>query len=175
MVVENVHVFQPHPFQALVKAGKHILPAAPFAVGTRPHVIARFGADDDLVPVNAQVVFQNLAEIPLGAAVRGAIVVGEVKVSNAVVESGAAHVPHGFVAAGIAEVVPQAKGHGRQLQAALARAVVGHGIISGFRSDVHDENLLFLYYTALREECQRKGKRAVPSLKGRHRKQRNTR
>ena len=58
-MVENIHILQTHAIQTLVKACQQILPAAPIAIGTEPHIIASFGADNQFVPVRSQVFLQN--------------------------------------------------------------------------------------------------------------------
>ena len=53
--VEDVHVVEAHPRQALVEAGEEVLARAPVAVGAGPHVVARLRGDHQLVPVGPEV------------------------------------------------------------------------------------------------------------------------
>lgn len=63
----------------------------------------------------------------------GAVVVGQVEVGDAVVECGEHDAAHGVVWGGVAEVVPEAEGYGRQFEAAFAGMVVGHAVVSVWR------------------------------------------
>ena len=141
-MVENVHIVQPHAAQALIQTGQQILAAAPVAVGACPHFITGLGRDNQLVAVDAQIIAQNFTKIPLGCARLRAVVVGQVKVGDAVVERGAAERTHILVGGGIAEIVPQPQRDGGQQQPAGPAAAVGQALIAVLRSLVHDENLL---------------------------------
>ena len=141
-MVENVHIVQPHAAQALIQAGNQVLAAAPVAVGACPHFITSLGRDDQLVAVDAQIVPQDFAKVFLGGAGLRAVVVGQIKVSDAVVERGAAERTHILVGGGIAEIVPQPQRDGGQQQPAGPAAAVGQALIAVLRSLVHDENLL---------------------------------
>ena len=107
VMVENVHIVQPHAAQALIQAGQQILAAAPVAVGACPHFITSLGRDNQLVAVDAQIVPQDFAKVFLGGAGLRAVVIGQVKVGDAVVERGAAERTHILVGGGIAKIVPQ--------------------------------------------------------------------
>ena len=136
VMVENVHIVQPHPLQALVQTGQQIFPAAPVSVRAVPHGIARLGGNDEFVPVSGQVVPQNTAEIPFRRAGSRPIVVGKVKVGDAVVKGGAHDGPHGVVAGGIPKIVPQTQRYGGKFQPAGAAAMVGHGRIAVRRGKI---------------------------------------
>ncbi len=84
--VEDVDVVEAHPAQRLVQAGQQVLPGAVVAVGTRPHVVAGLGGDDQLVPVRPQVLAHDPAEIDLGRAVRRSVVICQVEVGDPEVE-----------------------------------------------------------------------------------------
>ena len=137
VVVEDIHIVQPHPAQALVQAGQQVFAAAPVAVGTVPHRVARLGRDDQLIAVGHQVVAQDLAKIALGGTRLGAVVVGQVKVGDAVVKRGAAERTHVLVRGGIAKIVPQPQRYGGQQQAAVAAAAVRQSGVTILGSLIH--------------------------------------
>ena len=136
VMIEDVDVVEVHALQALVEAGDQVLAAAVVAVRALPHVVAGLGGNDQLVAVGLPVAQEMHAEAALGFAVGRAVVVGEVKMRDAVVKRGA---QDGLLRAkgrDIAEVVPQAQRQRGQLQAASAAAAVGHGVVAGFSGDV---------------------------------------
>ena len=137
VVVENVHVVQPHAAQALIQAGQQVLAAAPIAVGAVPHRVSRLGGDDQLVAVGHQVVPQNFAKVGLGRARFRAVVVGQVKVGDAVVKGGTAERPHVLVGRSIAKIVPQPQRDGRQQQSTAAAAAVGQDSVTALVSLIH--------------------------------------
>jgi hypothetical protein len=49
MRIEDIDIVEAHALQALVTGRDEILAAAPFAIGTRPHVVTRLGRDDQLI------------------------------------------------------------------------------------------------------------------------------
>src|SRR4051794_5333377 len=134
--VEDVDVVQAHAPEALVEAREDVLARAPFPVGAGPHVVARLGRDDQLVAPRAQVLGQQAPEVDLGRAVGGAVVVGQVEVGDPQVEGAPDDRPLGVDRAVVAEVLPQAEGDGRQLQAAAPAAAVGHVVVAVFGGDV---------------------------------------
>ena len=140
VVVENVHVIQIHPFQTLVQTGEQILAAAPVSVGTGPHIISGLGADEKLVPVRSQILFQNPAEIAFRAAGRRTVIIGQIKMGDALVKSREQKLFHIIKIARISEIVPQAQRDGRKLQAASSAAAVFHGIITGWCWLVHENS-----------------------------------
>ena len=68
--------------------------------------------------------------VPLRGAVLRAVVIGKIEMGDAVVEGGEADVPHILKTGDIAEIVPEAQGDARQLQAAFAAFVILHFVIS---------------------------------------------
>ena len=137
VVVVDVHVVQAQPLQALVQAGQQILAAAPVTIGAVPHGIPCLGADDELIAVGHEVLVQDAAEVLLGTARLRAIVVGQVKVSDAVVEGGEAELLHGLIAARVTKIVPEPQRDSRQQQAAFAAAVIRHGRIACIGCLIH--------------------------------------
>ena len=130
VVVEDVHVVEPHPLQAGVEAGQQAFPRPPFPVGTRSHPVSGLGRDDELVPVGREVGSQDAAEALLGGAGRRAVVVGEVEMRDAAVEGAAQDRPPGLEGVQAAEVLPQAQRDRRQHEAAPAAAAVGHRLVA---------------------------------------------
>ncbi len=136
VVVENVHVIQPHALEALVEAGDQVLARAPIAVRPGPHVPPGFGGDDKLVAERGEVLFEDPAETLLRRSVGGAVIVGEIEMGNPQVEGAAQHRPAVLERFHGAPVVPQAKGNEGELQAAPAAAFVGHPVVSVLRRHV---------------------------------------
>ena len=114
VVIEDIHIVQMHALQALVEAGNQVFAAAVIAVRAGPHIVARFGADDHFVAVRLHIARENATEICFRRAGGRAVVVGDVKMCNAVVKGGKTHLTHGFKIARFAKVVPKAQGHRRQ-------------------------------------------------------------
>ena len=124
VAVEEVDVVQVHAPEALVEACHEVLAGAPVAVGPGPHVVAGLRADEELVAVGTEVVIHEAAHRLLGRAVRRAVVVGEVEVCDAVVESVARDVAAALVGVHAAEVVPEAEADLGQEHAAVSAALV---------------------------------------------------
>ena len=132
VAVEDVHVLQPHALEALVEAGDQILARPPLAIRPGPHVVARFGRDDQLVAIRTQVLRHHAPEVLLGGAGRRSVVVGEVEVCDAEVEGAQHHGAPVLVGIDAAEVVPQPQRHRRQQQPAAPRAAIEHAAIIPF-------------------------------------------
>ena len=88
---------------------------------------------------------QDAAQILFRTARLRAVVVGQVKVGDAVVKGREAELLHGFVVAGIAKVVPEAQRHSGQQQTAFAAAVVRHGRIARIGCLIH-KNFSFILF-----------------------------
>ncbi len=130
VVVEDVDVLQAHPPQGLVEAGGEVLARAEVAVGAVPHRPTGLGGDDELVAVRPQVLGHDPAEVDLRAAGGRAVVVGEVDVADTQVECPPQDRPLGLQGPVVAEVVPQAEGDRRQVEAAASTAAVVHGLVA---------------------------------------------
>ena len=126
VAVEEVHVVYVHAAEALVERGEEVLAAAPFAVRAGPHVVAGLGGDEHLVAVGAERLVHESAEGLLGGAVHWAVVVGEVKDGDAVVEGTVGHGLGVVKGAYAAEIVPEAEAEGGHKDAALAASAVFH-------------------------------------------------
>jgi hypothetical protein len=129
--IEDVDVLEAHALQALVEARQNVFAtAASLAVGAGPHVPAGLRRDDELVPVGHEILFEDLAEVGLGAAERRAVVVGEVEVRDAEIEGGAKHVALRRQGRVVAEVVPEAEREKRKLEPALAALAISHRFVT---------------------------------------------
>lgn len=115
---------------------------APVAVGAVPHQVTGLGGDDQLVAVDAEVVPQNFTKIPLGSARLRAVVVGKVKVGDAVVKRRAAERAHILIRGGVTEIMPQPQRDSGQHKAAGPAAAVGDDLIAVLCGLVHGESLL---------------------------------
>ena len=90
MVIEDVHIGKSHAAQAGIQTCQQIFAAAPIPIRAVPHGIARLCADDQLVAVRQEIVAQQLAEVFLGTARCGTVVVCKIKVRDTVVKRSAA-------------------------------------------------------------------------------------
>src|SRR5699024_9001314 len=104
--------------------------APDLAVGAGPHVPAGLRRDDQLVPVGAEVLGEDRAEVALGRAVRRSVVVREVEVGHPEVEGPPQHRALGRERLAVPEVVPQTEGDRRQLQPGAAAPAVLHGVVA---------------------------------------------
>ena len=140
MVVEDVDVVDAHPAKALVQARQEVLAGAEVAVRARPHVPTGLGRDDQLVAVVTEIGVEDPTEVGLGAAVRRPVVVGQVEVGDAQVESAAQDGALALERLVVAEVLPEPERDGRQQQAAASAAAVGHGVVAvvGRKMMLHD-------------------------------------
>ncbi|CRM71698.1 hypothetical protein [Pseudomonas sp. 22 E 5] len=135
--VENIHVVDAQALQALVQARQNVFArTATLAVRAGPHVPAGFAGDDQLVAVVLEVFTQQTAEVDLGAAIRWAVVVGQVEVVDPQVECGAQQGALGVDRGAVAKVVPQPQGQCRQHQPTAAYAAVRDRFIAVFGSNV---------------------------------------
>src|ERR1019366_4773802 len=106
MVVEDVHVVETHPGQALIQACQQVLARAQIAVGARPHVPTSLGRDEQLVAVITKVGVKDSPEVAFGGSVRRPVVVREVEMRYAQVEGASQDAPLGVVRALVDDGVP---------------------------------------------------------------------
>lgn len=130
MGIENIHILQPQAFQALVEGGQHVFPASPVPIGAGPHAVARFGGDNQLVPIRGQIGFQHPSQGFFRRAGNRAVVVGRVDMGHAQIEGPQQNRPGGLIGRHAAEILPDAQGHRRQLEAAATHPAVGHVVIA---------------------------------------------
>ena len=105
-MVKNIHIFQTHALQALVKACQKILAAAPVSIRAFPHIIACLCCDDQLITVWHQFFFQDLAEIPFRTSIGRSVIIGKVKLCDTIVKSCKAQLLHVFIIRSISEIMP---------------------------------------------------------------------
>ena len=111
--VENIHIIDAKALQALVQARQYVFTrTATLAVRTGPHVPTGFAGNDQFVAVVLEVFTQQPAEVDLGAAVRRAVVVGQVEVVDTQVERRAQQCALGVDRGAVTKVVPQPQGQG---------------------------------------------------------------
>ena len=119
MVVEDVDIVQMHPLQALIRARDQVLSAAEVAVGAGPHVIARLGRDDQLIPVRPPVAVHMDTEIGLCFSIGRTVVVGKIKMGDPRVKGCSQDLLLHAKGRDVPEIVPQAEREPRQHQAAV--------------------------------------------------------
>ena len=136
VVVEDIHIIQIHPPEALIEAGHQVFPAAPVAVRAGPHVVTRFGGDHQLVAVGLPVAQHVYTEVALRLAVGRAVVVRQIEMRDAVVKRRAQNGLLGFKRRDAAEIVPQAQRQRRKQKPAFAAAAIGHRVVSGGRGNI---------------------------------------
>ena len=102
-----------------------------------------------------QVIVKDPGEIGLGAAVRGSIVVRQVKVRDSQIERPAHDGALGSEGPVVTEVLPKPKRHGGEQEAAPSAAAVRHGTVTIFGWEVasHVALLLSLLVTNLFERA----------------------
>ncbi|MNM92325.1 hypothetical protein D3C81_1046530 [compost metagenome] len=136
MVIEDVHIVEPEPAQALVQAGKQVFGAAAVAVGAVPHHVARLAGDDQLVSVGGQTALEHAAEGGFGGAWRWPVVVGEIEVGDPQIER---LMHHGLHPGGIApgtKVVPEPEADAGQAQAVATGGSVSLALVAIRRGEV---------------------------------------
>lgn len=136
-MVEDVHIFHAETLQALVAACDQIFARTPFAVGTRPHEITRLGGDDELVAIETQSVFEDAPEVRFCGTRFGSVVVGEIEMSDAEIESRMRHSLRVVEVVDASEVVPQPEREQGQFDAAAAASAVSHCVIACFICLIH--------------------------------------
>src|SRR3984885_14639415 len=113
VVVEDVDVVEAQPAQTLIEACEEIFPRSKVAIGARPHVPAGLGGDDEFVAILAEVLAEDPSEIRLGTAIRGPIVVGQIKMGDTQVEGTPQDGALSLERSVITEVLPQPKRYRR--------------------------------------------------------------
>src|SRR5579859_5367537 len=110
MRIEDIDVIEAHALQALIETREYVFTrATALTVRTRPHVPTCLRRNQQFVAIRLEVVLEEPAEIGFGAAVRRAVVIGEVEVRDAQIEGRAQDVALRGDRRGIAGVVPQAQ------------------------------------------------------------------
>src|SRR5213080_3055789 len=133
---------------------------APIAVRAGPHPPAGLRRDDQLVAVRRQIAPQDPAERLLSGPGRGTVVVRQVKMRDAEVERPTHHRARVAEAIDAAEVVPQSQRDDGKLHAALAAALVGHGIVADIRRAIRHIGRLSCIVPCAPRQAQRRERRA---------------
>src|SRR6185369_8155023 len=122
MGIKDVDIVKPHAFEALIETGNQILARSPIAVRTFPHRVAGLGADQQLIAISGEIGLQDAPEILFGRTRRRTVIVGEIKVGDSEIEGPAQHRTAILEHINSAEIVPEAEGNRREINAALAAA-----------------------------------------------------
>lgn len=165
MGIEDVHVFQTQAAQALVETCQKVLPGTPFAVWSRPHEVACFGRDDELIAIAGEVFAEHSPEVLFGRTGWRPIVVGQIKMGDSKIEGAQDDIATHRVVIDIAKVVPKTKRDARQHQAAATGARILHRVVaSGGSCVAHEAPLRTEFPPRTRGGCQRHG--AARKIKG---------
>ncbi len=88
MRIEDIDVVESHAPQALIETGQHIFArAAALPVRPGPHVPAGLGGNDQLVAMGVEIFLEQAAKVGLGASIRRAVVIREIEMRDAQIES----------------------------------------------------------------------------------------
>ena len=91
------------------KRRKQIFARAAHPVGSRPHIPSRLCRNQELISVAAKILAQNLSEVLLGGPVGRSIVIRQIEVRHAAIESSPNHRPARLEDIDASEVLPQSK------------------------------------------------------------------
>ena len=80
--IEDVDVGQAEAFQARIQARDQRLARAPFAIGTRPHIVASLGGNDHFISVLAKITLHDVSKMGLSTTGWRTIIVGQIEMSN---------------------------------------------------------------------------------------------
>ena len=109
VVIEQIHVFNTHPFQARIQAGKQIFTRTAAPIRPRLHGVSCLGRNEQLVPIGGKILMKDPAECLLGTSERRAVVVSKVKIRHAKVERPADNIARVVIDVIATEIVPQSK------------------------------------------------------------------
>src|ERR1022692_4069400 len=109
MGVKNVDILESHARQAFVQRCKQILARPAHPIRAWPHIPSRFCRNQELIAVFAQILPQNLPEVLLGGPIRRPIVVRQIEMRYAAIESAPNHCPARLKEIVASEVLPQSK------------------------------------------------------------------
>src|SRR5262249_31450420 len=116
MRIEDIDIVEAHALKALLARGDEVFAAAEIAVGAGPHAPAGLRRADQLIAVGAEIARHDVAEELFGRARRGAVVVGEIEMRDAVVEGVAQDLERARIVARAAEILPEAERDGGEFQ-----------------------------------------------------------
>ena len=146
VMIENIHVIQPKPLQALIQRGKQVLFGAPLPIRTGPHVISGFCGDYELIAIRREILFENPSEGNLGASRPWAIVVCNIKMGNAFVKRKKRKLPCPLIRYIFTEIVPQPQRKEGQPNPAFSTPVVKHMVISARVCTIQENSSFVLQF-----------------------------
>src|SRR5258708_9694079 len=114
MAIENIDIIQFEPFEALVQAGKEILPCAPFAIRPRPHAVASLRRNNQFISIGTKVLAKYFPKVLFCRTGWRTVVIGKVKMRNAEIKGAPDHGTRSFQGIDTAEVMPQPQRNRRQ-------------------------------------------------------------
>ena len=107
MGIEHVHIIQPHTHEALVETGHERLAASPVPVGAGPHVVTGLGRHKQLVAIRLEGFLHDESEGLFGTAIRRAVIVRQIEMRDAMVESIMRHRQRMGQRIDVTEIMPQ--------------------------------------------------------------------
>ena len=107
MGIEHVHVIQAHTYKALVETGHERLAASPVPVGTGPHVVTGLGRHKQFVAIRLEGFLHNESESLFGTAIRRTVIVRQIEMRDAMVESIMRHRQRMRQRIDVTEIMPQ--------------------------------------------------------------------
>ena len=136
-MIKNIYIIQSHSLQALVKARQQIFTASPVSIRSLPHIITRFGTDDQFISVRLEIFFQQFTKISLCTSIFRSIIIRQVKVCDSMIKCSEHHLSHIFINTCIPKIMPESQRYLRQFQSAVSTTIVLHFIISCFFCLIH--------------------------------------
>ncbi|GAD08994.1 increased glyphosate resistance protein [Gluconobacter frateurii NBRC 103465] len=64
--IEDIHVFEPHALETLIKRSQQIFARASISVGPWPHIPSGFGRDDHFITIGSEIPTKDFAKIFFG-------------------------------------------------------------------------------------------------------------
>ena len=127
--IEEVDIIQFHALQTLVERGNERFPAAPVPIRPGPHFVAGFRGDEEFVAIGFERRLHDFAKRLFGTSGRRPVVVGQVEMYDAVVESVVNQRAAFRQRALASEVFPEAERDGRQKDAAFSATAIGWPVL----------------------------------------------
>ena len=138
MMIENIHIIQMHPLQALIQTGNQVFSAAVIAVRAFPHIVARLGGNHQFIAVRPPIAIHMHAEITLRFAVGRPIIVRQIKMRNALIKRRAEQLLLHAEGRDVSKIVPQTDRKSGQQQPTAPAAIVLHVLIAILRWNIHE-------------------------------------
>ena len=128
--VIDIDILQVHPPQTLVKACYQAFARAPIAIGTGPHQMSSLGGYEQLVAMRVERLLHVASEALLGSTIGRAVVVGQVKMADAMIESRVNNFQAKRLIMMFTKVMPKAQRNLRQQHSTLSCPSIGHRFIA---------------------------------------------